>query len=281
MKQHWHWLAVAAALIVTGCSTTGGSPLALFSKPPADDEDFTICLTTFSGLDHVAQSDKSRSATEAATGWKGIVVIHQDGSSSLLWGSYHTVADAQNDLAKSRQWTSSAGYQPFYTALIMRRPTDNPGSPEFDLANAQGDLTLVIGEFYNDPDKGITGRKQYAVDNCVDLRKKGQEAYYYHGPRTSLVTIGAFKNSAYKTVVGSDGFARAVPEDPALKKVLEAFPHLAVNGYEQVTLQTNLQTGQKEKRITVSYTTDIPHKKGGEIIHAPTSASQQEPRKAP
>ena len=35
-------------------------------------------------------------------------------------------------------------------------------------------------------------RKRAAVEACIELRKNGYEAYYYHDPAMSIVTLGLF-----------------------------------------------------------------------------------------
>ncbi|GAG17303.1 unnamed protein product, partial [marine sediment metagenome] len=51
---------------------------------------------------------------------------------------------------------------------------------------------------------------------CKLLRKKGYEAYYYHGNACSIVTVGAFGPSA--VITGSDGLTYYSSEVLALQR---------------------------------------------------------------
>lgn len=68
---------------------------------------------------------------------------------------------------------------------------------------------------------------------CAELRAQGEEAFYFHGPRESSVTIGVFAEEDYTMkAVGRDGTVRtgALKESPAVLAAKARHPHLLLNG---------------------------------------------------
>ncbi|HUT57429.1 MAG TPA: hypothetical protein VNA25_06220 [Phycisphaerae bacterium] len=261
---------VLTACLIAGCLIAGcqgqdrQSVSLLSSRPPepagADEEGYTIRLTVFTGPHHVADSSRCKRATGELTGWKGLFVVHEQASSTLYVGHYATTGAARKDMEVIRRWTTPADLRPFQLAVIVRRAVENVGPPEWDLTSAVGDYTVVVGTFCNEPKQGIRNRKQYAVANCRDLRAKGYDAYYHHGPAQSLVTIGAFPQSSFKTVEVRPDEVTTNLNDERIKQIFKQFPYLAVNGYQEIVTATNPQTGKPEKRITCTYVTAIPRR---------------------
>lgn len=252
------WMLLTACA-VAGCQGPEGADLFDSRTPePVDPEGYTIRLSVFTGPHHVADSNRSKRATGELTGWKGLFVVHERSGSTLYRGHYATLASARKDQAVVRRWATPAKLRPFQLATIVRRTGHGPGPREWDLARTAGAYTVVIGMFYNDPKAGFRGRKRYAVANCRDLRAKDHEAYYFHGPAKSLVTIGSFPITAFKMVQLPNGAVRAVMNDERMKKIMKEFPYLAVNGYQEIIRAVNPQTGKVEERITATYVTGVP-----------------------
>ena len=277
------WIAVTLWVLLpwtAGCGVGGG--VSLFNLPSSSlsgsGEDFTVLLASFSGAEHVQSANRCRKDTEDLTHWRGVYVVHEDNTSNVYWGRYSTIEDARKDMLVARQWTSRDGGHPFEVATIMTRPGDNPGRPEHDLRNATGYYTLVIAHFYNDEERGVRNRKQYAIENCEDLRAKGVEAYYLHGPRISMVTVGSFPRSAYITVE-KDGVARAVANSPALRDTWDKYPYLAVNGYQELVSQSDRATGKMMKVPTASYVYTIPSRTAS--VDVPNRSGDEKPGQAP
>lgn len=263
MDKTWAILALVT-LLAGGCGKGGmswfqASDPAQAPAESADDEGFTVLLTAFAGQDHVTVANSYRKSTEAATHWRNVYVVHEDSISNIYWGRYSNLEDAGKSLRTAQQWNRSGIEYPFASAMIVRIPGNNPGRPEYDLRNATGFYTLVIAHFYNDPEEGVKNRKQYAVDNCEELRKQGVEAYYFHGPRVSMVTVGSFPEKAYVTMTSEkEGYAMAVPNSDALKQVWDKYPCLAVNGYREQSTEVGIVSGKLEKKASPSYVFQIP-----------------------
>jgi hypothetical protein len=241
--------------------------------PPEGGEAFTILLCPpYAGADHVREATEAKRKTEAATGWSGIYVVHESSASSLYMGRYASQKEAGAKAQKVRAWKSSLDTLPFQYAVVIKRVSEAAGPREWDLARMQyapGYYTVVIAEFFNEPENGFTQRMEMAVENCRDMRNKNIEAYYYHGPTKSLLTIGAFPASAYYMKTSPDGRSYPVIGDERLAKVLKDRPALAVNFFAQKLTAVNPRTFKTETQYTPSYVTAISEFRHGRTDLAP------------
>ncbi len=272
-------LLVLAAMAPAACSSDPNAPS--MSNPfgrsaePKDGEGWSILLYTFRGPDHVAAADKCKAAVEKEAHWRDMFIYSEGETGDVFWGVYDKPEDAQKNLAIARAWKTSAHNAVFANAVILRRPTPNPGNPEWDIkplferalaratdaeirSHSLPYYTVVVAEFFNTEE--FHNRKQFAADYCADLRKQGYEAYYNHGPTVTKVSIGTFPAKAF-TTVQKDGVATSTPTDPRLLALIAKFPYLAVDGYQEYVNHVNAATGQKEKKATVSYVDLIPNAK--------------------
>lgn len=291
-------LLVLAAMAPLACDPSGfgsnpGTPSANipFAGPsaPEDGEGWSILLTMFNGPDHVAAAERCKTVVENEAHWRGMFVFTEGETSTLYWGVYDKPEDAKRDLLTAQAWESSSHNRVFLGAVTLRRPTPNPGNPEwdirpvFDRAMARAtpsqlrnsDLpyyTVVVAEFFNT--KEFHNRKQFAADYCADLRKQGYEAYYLHGPTVSKVSIGTYFPRAFATVQ-QNGVATAAPRDPRMTAIIAKFPYLAVDGYQEYVTRTNEATGRPEKKAMVSYVDTIP---GARIVSPPDTTGYPQRR---
>jgi hypothetical protein len=282
----WLPLAVAAAVCAAaaGCdgmdllrrAPTGGTP-----SGPEAKAGYTILLCPpYAGADRARLSAEAKRKTQSATGWTGVYVVHEERTSGLYLGQYASQEEAERDLQRARQYKTPQGAQPFRTAVVTRRPGHRVGRPEWDLAGATGYYTVVIAEFYSEP--GVTeDRMELTVANCEDLRRQNVEAYYYHGPAKSYVTIGVFPVEAYRMEETSDGGVRAVIEDERIAKILKERPYLAVNGYQEVVSLPNPVTGRLDRLYTSTYVHAISAFLVGKTEPPPPRRRQPQPRQGP
>ncbi len=246
------------ALLPVWLAGCGDRPiLQPFGRPNVGKEGgFTIRLAVLTTPNHVDQAKDYKEKTEQDTAWDGLYVVHEAAHSDLYWSHYSSTDAARANLAKAKEYRTPIGVQVFARAMIVPLPGKYIGPAEWNLKKVQGAFTVVIAEFYNDPDRGISGRQQYAVDNCRDLREKGYETYFHHGPVKSLVCIGNFPESSYPVVEEAGKVTRAI-RDPRINQVFEAFPNLAVNGYQEI-IYLDPHEGRKQKVFTRSYLMGIP-----------------------
>jgi hypothetical protein len=112
--------------------------------------------------------------------------------------------EAQADL-KRIQNTVIDGATPFAEAILTPPPYDAlPGSvPEYDLSTLKQRrgknalYTLQVAAYTRmdgkpASDKDLADFRAAAEKAVVELRREGEEAFYHHGPRMSVVTVGVF-----------------------------------------------------------------------------------------
>jgi hypothetical protein len=244
----------AAGLAVLGCSNGGGDAAMQWPtwKPPwsadtatpspgdtsltANSESYTILLCPpFRGSDHVRNAKAGEKAVKDATGWSGVYLVHEEQDSSLYFGHYLTAKKAGAELLKVRAWKMTNGSLPFSLAIVTRLAGSDIGPRQWDLSGAKDPnwaYTLVIAEFHNVPEEDYLSRKEDAVTYCRNLRGRGQETFFYHGPSKSMVTLGVFPVSAFHTETMPNGMLQDVIESEALRKAMRSFPDLLINGFK-------------------------------------------------
>lgn len=267
MKSCMQWMLLAVALSPLACEPGAAGGLLGGPSEPVDGEGWSILLYSFEGPGHVVAAQKCKAGVDREAGWRNVFIFSNADSSQVLWNIYGKPEEAQKDVQTARNWVTSARNKPFPQAMIVRRPTPNPGKPEHDLVNVLGRYpagtpmqklpcySVVVAEFFNT--REFHDRKKYAVDYCEELRRQGHEAYYHHGPTVSKVSIGTFLSSAF-TQVEENGMTVSVPTDPAMKAVIAKFPYLAVDGYQEYRTVINPVTRKPEKKVTSSYVDYIP-----------------------
>jgi len=256
--------AATAVLALAGCGDGGWQAW----KPNAQSADsdagapgrYTILLYADGEPGHAARMRHYKQAAEQDTGWEDLRVVHKQASSELFRGTYSSTGAAQEDLKESKRYVAPAGVNVFARAIIVPLPGRHVGPPEWDLTNARGAYTVAIAVFYDVPEADYVGRKQFAVDYCTQLRQEGKEAYYYHGPSQSTVTVMAFPETAIQMV--TDG-SRIRPKilDPRVTEVMDEYEFLAVNGRKQKQTIINPKTGKAEWAYARSHPVHIPRKK--------------------
>ena len=260
------WLAVAATtLLAAGCELSTGPPR------------YTILLAVLDHPDyHVQDAKYWKESAQDQTGWRDLYVIHENSLSKLYRGKYSSLSKAQACLAEARRFRTKPsdeapdGVMVFALGKIVPALGIDMGPPEWMLANNTPDVryTLVVAEFFSQP--GYREPEKYAVEYCTQLRDEGYEAFLYHTPAKSYVTIGNFPESSYQMVTSrqsSREFAHrgwALPDipDPKLKQLVREFPELAINGRRNIIHHVNPMTGEKEEFADPSRIMDIPHSRG-------------------
>ena len=281
----WYVLGIAAiAVAALSCDSSFFNTSVTGGKSPEGGafEGFTIFLCPpYDGPGRTGEAADAKRKTEAATGWKGIYVVHEERRSGLYLGRYDTVEDAGKELERVRRWRGSTGSSPFASAYVARRAGERVGQPQWDLANAADPnwrYTVVIAEFHNLPEERFFTRKEMAVENCRELRREGKEAFYCHGPEQSFVTIGLFPRQAFRMEQLPDGGTRSVIAEERIKAIMKEKPYLAVNGYEDKMVTINPMTGRPEARITGTYVTSISDFRGGAAGPRAVGGGQPQPR---
>ncbi|MBI1369149.1 MAG: hypothetical protein GC162_10905 [Planctomycetes bacterium] len=206
----------------------GGTKKTNTQSPDAAGEfPWAIGLGRIEGLDHLARAEKAKAQLLAQSGFKDIWLADEPDGTMVYAGHYPSPQDkdAQADVERWRQMRESHRVN-VPAAMLVPVITHNQGSmPEYDLrgARSRGLYTLQVG-FYDD----ISGKSDYrkvAEQAVAALRKEGVEAYYYHGPNRSMVTVGVFGPEALN--VQSNGETTYAAPILALQ---QRFPYNLANG---------------------------------------------------
>ncbi len=203
---------------------------------------------TFQGQGARETAQQSVAQFAAQTGLSGARVepsATQAGGWALLQGSYEGSEDAaaKADLAIVRQLAPGA-------ILVPPAQTVSVGSlPDFDLSTLAGKLlptmgkgakwTLQVGYYghtdqHTPTDKELAEFRSAAEKAVLELRRGGEESFYYHSPRGSTVTVGVFDDKDQVTAVpdqtGKLVQLSAPRESARLMAARGAHPKNLVNG---------------------------------------------------
>lgn len=185
------------------------------------------------------------------------------GAYVVAFGSYTSATDpkAQADL-KRLQGFVFEGSKPFAAAVLT--PPDaavvEGGNPELNLLSVGRDpmstakYTLQVGVYgrvdgVNPSAADLAEFRKAAEQAAAQLRREGEQAYYYHGPTKSMVLVGAFDSREFDERKPAEQ-----AEGPVIRALRQKFPYNLVNGagYRERT------AGEKEGRMQKSQIVRIP-----------------------
>lgn len=207
------------------------------SKPQATDDPSTpnygsqsrdgwaIELSTFTGKNRQANARRLMTYLMKQPNLSDIWVYDQGNDTHVMQGHYTDPSSelVQEELHRIREMTfddikrfEKAQVQPYgKTAMTADEPSDLT-----QFAGMPG-YTLQVAFF----DKA--GGKEFreaAEIYCRQLREKKEQAYFYHGPNRSMVTIGLFNDSDWE----GEGVSRHYGE--RIRELQKRFPHNLGNG---------------------------------------------------
>jgi hypothetical protein len=214
-------------------------------KPPAKGggetataSNWSIVLFAFRG--EAQQPDAQRALTVVQGEW-GLPDAYLDrrGQTTVVaYGHFDNpqAPHAQAELQRIRAVEAiieGERQRPFEFAFLAP-PANIPGSqPEFDLRNAQklhgkwAMYTLQVGLYRRDDGKPASAAevaefRRLAEQAVLNLRREGEQAFYYHGPTGSTVTVGLF---------GAEDFDPQLSlESPRLRTLRQRYPNNLLNG---------------------------------------------------
>jgi hypothetical protein len=216
----------------------------------------------------------ARSLAEQAqsrAGLSDVGAMQRGGAWLVTTGTYEGPGDAkaQTDLRRIKGLELD-GVRAFEGAMLLppERRVEGGTLPEFDLSTARerfgarAEYTLQVAIYRRMDGQGATaedlaGFREAAESAVMALRQDGQEAFYYHGPRGSTVTVGLFGEDDYATQERDAlGRMRQLPaprESPALLAARAAHPYNLVNG-EGV----RVRSGGREAALQASILIKVP-----------------------
>jgi hypothetical protein len=269
MKSSYLFLALALASggLLLGCEEAIISPS---HGSGSQAGAYTILLFTHEGADHIAEATAHKARAAEATGWKDLFVVDAEKYSGLYWGHYKNRKSAMRNLKRAKAFVSPATKAHMYVrAMVVPLPGRDEGPKEWNLKNAPPDrkYSIQVGVYYDIPLRNYFGRKGEAVEVCRQLRQRGEEAYYFHGPVRSGVFVGSFPASSAsvgkiqrrdpRTGRGSyvENF---IVHDPRIKRVLRDYPELVICGNTETTTVYDRKTGRIRKVTKPSTVVVIP-----------------------
>jgi hypothetical protein len=182
---------------------------------------WSLYCTSVAGPDRIAKMTQIKAYLLAKSPFKDWYVVHNEQQSTLCYGFYSSIekgdrdgARAHADREKIAGWADEMGDRPFASCFFTPITPPSPPAPEeWNLANAPARAywSVQIAAF-----KDNAERKQAAVQMVQELRNKGVDAYYYHGPSMSLVCIGTWPADAVKQQDTDGNKAIADPDDAML-----------------------------------------------------------------
>jgi len=192
---------------------------------------WSILLGTFTGESAPLQAARALETARGEAGLSRAFVERRADGLALLTGSFEqgTSEEARQELASVRKLR--VGGETIYEAASLVPPAvmGQAGSiPEMDLRNARrafgekSNLTLQVAVYgYADPNVEPSAKereefRQAAEQAARKLRSEGDQAFYYHGPRRSMVTVGLFETADLR--------------DARVRSLRTKYPHNLVNG---------------------------------------------------
>lgn len=184
---------------------------------------WTVLAATFEGEHRYAQAQACADLLSRKAGVKQVWMEESQGTTNLYAGQFRTRSEADAKEALERiEKLELNNRRVFKDAEFAPLAGDVAPADPFDLNGYPHRYSLQIAVY--DPNFGKHFRD--AAEQAVHtLREEGVEAYYYHGPNRSLVTVGLFTDRDF--VWRPDG-QRAY--GPAVTALQERYPNNLLNG---------------------------------------------------
>lgn len=189
----------------------------------ATQSDFAIHVAEFEGKKSRKQADALRKQLVDELKIPDVWVWESESRAVVYRGRYPNPAIdiAERDLRQTRMLQID-GERPFENVDIMPIGASlSSTATEMDLRKHMGMHTLQIAAY----DEAFGPDFRAAAERAAaELRKQGNEAYFYHGPNRSLVTVGLFGASDRDSINGVEGYGNRA------RQLQQKFPYNLVNG---------------------------------------------------
>lgn len=211
------------------------------SKPQGTSADkssgWTIVLAVFRGEDQAELAKLGAIKVQTEGGLPGAFVEKRGQATVVAYGRYDS-SDTKEvaDELKRIQQMEVGGQRPYQFAMLAPPfNTPDPGTlPQYNLAQARalfGDnalYTLQVGVYGRDDinqpkEADLAEARRAAEQAALRLRQEGEMAFYHHGPRRSMVTIGVFDTSDFDPSAPTFKSLR-------LREAMKRHPHNLYNG---------------------------------------------------
>lgn len=240
-----------------GAADPGGEGRRLFggsgSSDTQDAEAWSIGLLTVSGptrmADASAAADRFRQQSRVL---EHAFVVSRGNRAVVLLGKYVSPSSKEAvELLERVRAVQIDGERPFETAFFVPPPEGAVGDLDLRTARAQfgADSTLQVGAYgridrRSPTETEIAEFRASAEEAARELRAQGEQAFYFHGPSMSMVTVGALR---YEDLEANPGI---------LRQLQERFPHNLLNG-QGIREKIKTEAGE-EWRLQPSQLVGIP-----------------------
>ena len=246
-------IGLLASLLVGGCQgggTGGGAGMTNIFQTGGRGETWTIqCKRIPDDVPNRKESiEQLASALGRAAGIdpSKIQVAHDEDASTIYYGTYRagrrdgqpTLDQSARDQVAAIRSLAVGDVHLFLAARLVPTPTPDVGPAEWNVKRCGGSYSLEVGEFYNE--NRFTERKEAAVVFCRELREKGYEAYYWHGPQRSNVYVGALEPERDFMIT-----PQGIYLGPKLKQLIDGDPELLKFKYVNGGYSSQIVRGQK------------------------------------
>lgn len=227
--------------------------------PSLLDEGWAIEMRRFTGPQRRERAILVAEQLRLEAAMPDVWIRDENGQTVLYRGRYATQDDpfAQSDLEAVRALNSPAWGSFSQAHLVPLSPDLAPSGP-LDLRRYAGTALYTLQVAFFDPAGGPQFRaaaEQYARQ----LRDKGEQAFFYHGPTMSIVTVGLFSQQDLQTLqTPGPGGAPIVTQayGPRVRELQQRFPENLGNG--MTVVETNDHGARQNQRSFLVPVPDLP-----------------------
>lgn len=222
------------------------------SRAAADSgmvSNWAIVLESFTGATAQSQAQRRSAEISQEIGRNDVSVRSTPSGAAVVLGSYPRIDDPQARADLEWVRTLQRRGQRMFTRVFLAPPpsVSDPGAiPELSLQTARSTFgsraryTLQVG-VYELPDRAEA--KRAAEQAALALRQEGTLAFYHHGPRRSMVTVGVFNED--------DLGENFEPRSPTLLTLMQAYPLNLLNGHEVIERRGSAERKQPSLLVTI------------------------------
>ena len=221
-----------------GATTTDADGNAL-----KNSDAWVIVLGAFSGDDQDQLAQEALAKITSQTPLSGARLIKKEKGTVIEYGRFKDPADpeAKAELQRIRE-TRIGDSTPMDRAFFAPPQGITGALPQYDLRNWKQDAlagkalyTLQIAAYGRDDNKPPTAKesaqfREAAEKAAAQLRREGDQAFYYHGPTLSLVTIGLFGESDLKLPIKGEHGVEPGFQSPRITDLQKRYPNNLLNG---------------------------------------------------
>lgn len=256
--EHGQTVAIGCALVafgvgISGCAGGGDTGpaidadegQALFGgggNSARDQGAWTIVLAAFRGEQAVEAAQQAQARVVSEGGLRDARIEQRGEAVLLTLGRFDGPEDPEvaAELKRVRE-IEIRNLKPFEQALLTPPQATTGTNPEYDLLNVRqmygpGYIyTLQIGSYGRADGRPATDSERSEARRAAEravatLRSEGEQAFYFHGPNYSSVTVGLFRAEEVDPQTGL--------RSPAFYDLQAKFPFNLLNGAQRmVTLQ--------------------------------------------